>query len=122
MERWLWRHRRTLIALWLVSIIALLPLAGFTNPFRQPSEQLKAEGLIEEFQIDRQSSIPQGQLENLTLFFSNRQLAAIWDAAEAAGGAVTSWEELKGLEGLGETTLWKLYVFFNLTGSPAEER
>lgn len=106
-----------------VSVLVVLVLVAFTqtNPFRQPSLQMQAERLIEEFNIERLPHIPQGLLQDLTLFFSNRQLAAIWDAAQEHGGTVTSWDQLKGREGLGETTLWKLYVFFDLQGSISEK-
>ena len=116
--------KRKLIPLLMALGLALMGLTlalGDENPFRKPTEQAKAEALIETFKIDRMSYISQDVLEDLTLFFTNRQLAEIWDAADEAGGSVTSWDQLKGREGLGETTLWKLYVFFDLEGSIEEE-
>ena len=117
--------KRKLIPLLLMALgLALVGLTlalGDDNPFRQPTEQAKADHLIETFKIDRLSYISQDVLEDLTLFFTNRQLAEIWDACDEAGGSVTSWDQLKGREGLGETTLWKLYVFFDLEGSITEE-
>jgi len=111
-------------AFWLVLVGLLVGLGlalGDENPFRKPTERAKADHLIETFKIDRMSYISQDLLEDLSLFFTNRQLAEIWDAANEAGGSVTSWDQLKGREGLGETTLWKLYVFFDLEGSIEEE-
>ena len=119
----MWRKKKLPLLLLLTGLaLAALALAlAQENPFRQPSERIHAENLIETFKIQRLSYISQDILHDLTLFFTNSQLAEIWDAADEAGGSVTSWDQLKGRKGLGETTLWKLYVFFDLEGSIAEE-
>lgn len=121
----MWGNRRLLaillIAILTAAILALAAAQDRENPFRQPGDRVHAENLIKTFKIQRLSYISQDILQDLTLFFTNSQLAAIWDACEEAGGSVTSWDQLKDRKGIGETTLWKLYVFFDLEGSITEE-
>jgi len=102
---------------WLVVLVGIgigLAVAAQLSPWATYQE--KVDYLVDQFQIERLPAISQDHLPGLSLFFSESVLRGLWEAARQAGGAVTSWEELKGLPGFGEKTLRQLSVFYELEG------
>ena len=120
MDRGNWIALGILVAL----VAAYLTAAAVfgQNPFRQPDKATQVEWFISTFQIDRKGWIDQEDLGNLRLFFSSSVLAELWDIAEAAGGSITDWADIKdATDKITTSDLYRLSVFYELTGRIEEE-